>query len=94
MRFGNYLIGIDASDTTSYQLLTPAGFTSAPDLISGDTDSGTVTVLPNSSVVLYLNSNVDPAPVPYAPLLVTASGSTTQVSPAMEAAASGRATGV
>src|SRR5207248_5831140 len=79
MRFGNYLIGINASSDTSYELKTPNGFTSAPDLISGTSKSGNVTVAPSSTIALYLSSNVDSAPVPTAPLLLTASGTATQV---------------
>jgi hypothetical protein len=86
MRFGNYLIGINASSGASYELKTPSGFTSAPDLISGATKSGTVVVGSNSTIALYLNSNVDSAPVPTAPLLLTASGTPTQINLSWSAA--------
>ena len=90
-RYGNYLFGINRSASESYELKTPIGFTSAPDLSSGATKSGTVTVAPGSSVVLYLSSSADPAPVPTAPLFVQASGSPTQVS--LEWSAASGATG-
>lgn len=73
-RFGRYLIGLNASPAKSYALRTPAGFTSAPDMISGGTLSGPITVAPLSTVALRLASTSDAAPVPGTPLAVTATG--------------------
>jgi|GEM_PF-1570898 len=73
-RFANYLIGLNAHPSNNYTLKTPAGFTAASDLISGGTASGTVTVAPSSTVVLYLPSAVDLSPIPTAPLYLSATG--------------------
>jgi hypothetical protein len=78
-RFGNYLFGVNASTDRSYELKTPSGFTSATDLVSSATKSGSVTVAPASTVVLYVAANADAAPVPAAPLWVNALGSPAQV---------------
>ncbi|MGD0655988.1 MAG: hypothetical protein ABSA16_16755, partial [Thermoguttaceae bacterium] len=80
LRFGHYLIGINTTSDTSYELKTPVGFTSAEDLVSGETLSGTITVGPNSTVVLYLSDSYDAAPVPTAPLLLLASATSSHVS--------------
>lgn len=73
-RFGNYLVGLDASTTGSYVLNTPSGFTSATDLVGGASKSGTVTVGPRSTVALYLGTALDGNPVPTEPLYLGASG--------------------
>lgn len=76
-RYGRYLVGMNASPTASFGLKVPTGFTSATDLVSGSSktaDSGEVTVPSASSVVFYLDSATDPAPVPIAPLCLTATG--------------------
>jgi hypothetical protein len=78
-RFGSYLLGMNASSDTSYQLKTPLRFVSAPDLLTGATRSGTITVAPNTSIILYLDNNTDAAPVPTAPLLLTAAGSAASI---------------
>lgn len=79
LRFGNFLIGINEHASNSYTLKTPTGFTSATDLITNTSKTGTISVGPNSSIALYLASATDPSPVPNAPLLVRATGSSTQV---------------
>jgi hypothetical protein len=55
-RYGDYLIGMNASREKAYELKPPAGVAAAPDLVSGKTVSlaGTVRVPPMSTVVLYL----------------------------------------
>jgi fibronectin type 3 domain-containing protein len=73
-RFGPYLIGLNAHPTNGYTLKTPADFTSAPDLVSGATLGGTITVAPLSTVALLLPSASDPTPIPTAPLMVSALG--------------------
>jgi hypothetical protein len=56
LRYGNYLIGLNTSEQTTYTLPIPADHTRAPDLISGKTIdlSSTLNVPPLSTVVLYL----------------------------------------
>ncbi len=76
-RFGNYLIGMNSSTNGSYTLKTPLGFSSATDLIGNTTKSGTIPVAPLSTVILNLGTYTDAAPVPSAPLLITAIGSPT-----------------
>ncbi|MBC7785406.1 MAG: hypothetical protein H7144_16355, partial [Burkholderiales bacterium] len=78
-RFGNYVFGMNVSETKTFNVKTPAGFTSATDLISNTIKSGSVSVGPGSTVILNLAASADAAPVPTAPLLVKAAGSATQV---------------
>ncbi|HET6387205.1 MAG TPA: hypothetical protein VFJ58_27770 [Armatimonadota bacterium] len=56
LRYGDYLIGMNASKNKTYELRGPAGARSAPELISGKTIrlNGSVKVSPMSTVVLYL----------------------------------------
>lgn len=74
-RFGSYLMGLNAHPTNTYTLKTPADFTTATDLITGGTVTGTINVTPASTVALYLPTSVDLAPIPTAPLYVGATGS-------------------
>jgi fibronectin type 3 domain-containing protein len=76
-RYGNYLIGINRSSTQNFQLQTPAGFTSAPDLISGQVLSAPVYVGASSTVVLNLSTSADPCPPPLPPLSLNAVGDNT-----------------
>ena len=76
-RYGNFLIGINRSSGTSYQLKTPSGFVSATNLITGQLISGTVMVTPRSTVILYLNSATDSNPLPMTPMTLSAVGSFT-----------------
>ena len=56
LRYGPYLIGLNATSDKTYQLSPPAGLnlTSAPDLISGKNVPLNGPVGPHSTVVLYL----------------------------------------
>ncbi len=56
LRYGDYLIGLNTTETSTYPLPVPPGFTSAPDLVSGKTLdlSKGVNVGPLTTVVLYL----------------------------------------
>ncbi|WP_242449558.1 fibronectin type III domain-containing protein [Dickeya fangzhongdai] len=72
LRFGRYLMGINASISNSYALKTPVGFNAAEDLVSQRTQSGVVTVGPRASVVLYLDGTRDAKPVPGTPLYLKA----------------------
>ncbi len=76
-RYGNFLIGINRSSSTSYQLNTPSGFVSATNLITGTNMSGMVMVAPRSTVILYLNSATDSNPLPLPPMTLNAVGSFT-----------------
>lgn len=76
-RYGNFLIGINRSSATSYELKTPPGFVSATNLITSALMSGTVMVAPQSTVVLYLNTATDSNPLPATPLVLNAIGSAT-----------------
>lgn len=73
-RYENYLIGINRSASETFQLKTPAGFVSATNLITGLSVSTPVFVAPESTVVLYLDSPTNSAPVPMAPLSLQATG--------------------
>jgi fibronectin type 3 domain-containing protein/regulation of enolase protein 1 (concanavalin A-like superfamily) len=73
-RYGRYLVGINAHPSNAYTLKTPGGFSSASDLLTGASVSGTVAVAPLSTVALDLGTTSDPAPVPTAPLYVGANG--------------------
>jgi hypothetical protein len=84
-RLGNYLIGMNRTSDRSYELKTPAGFASAPELFSGKTVSGPVSVPPNSTIALFLDSAFDTAPIPITPLALTvthqSNGNTLEWSP-------------
>jgi hypothetical protein len=56
LRYGPYLIGMNASAEKSYDLPVPASLDSAPELVSGQTVPlrGPVKVAPRSTVVLYV----------------------------------------
>ena len=77
-RYGHYLVGMNRTASSSFSLKTPFGFVSATDLVSGTTVSGSPTVAANSTMILYLDNVVDTAPIPTAPLILQANGSTTQ----------------
>lgn len=91
-RFGRYLIGLNAHDTKSFPLRTPLGFSSATDLATGIPRSGSIVVNPQTTVVLDLVSSTDAAPVPNAPLSLTAAGSSAPSITLNWSAASGAAT--
>lgn len=76
-RYGNFLIGINRSNSKTYQLQTPSDFVSATNMITGQVMSGPVYVAPQSTVILYLSSTTDPCPHPLAPLSLNASGDAT-----------------
>jgi fibronectin type 3 domain-containing protein len=76
-RYGNFLIGINRSQNTTYQLQTPADFISATNLVTGQNMSGAIYVAPRSTVVLFLPAATDPCPPPQAPLALNASGDAT-----------------
>ncbi len=76
-RYGNYLIGINRSAGTTYELPTPSNFTSATNLVTGQNMTGTINVAPQSTVVLYLTNLAGINLVPQTPLWLSAVGSST-----------------
>ena len=76
-RYGNFLIGINRSDSITYQLPTPSNFSSATNLVTGQNMSGTINVAPQSTVVLYLTNTAGINPVPQTPLWLNAVGIST-----------------
>lgn len=68
LRYGRWLIGINAHPTRSYTVRTPVGFTSAIDLASGRSYKGVVTIGPRSYVVFHLDSATEAAVSPANPL--------------------------
>jgi hypothetical protein len=54
LRFGKWLVAINAHPTDPYTMLTPEGFVSGVDLISGKTLTLPVTLAPKSAVVFRL----------------------------------------
>lgn len=76
LRYGRYLIGLNAHGTNSYLLKTPVGFTSGTNLVTGTPVSGaSVNVPALTTVVIDTGVTTDPAPRPNAPLALTAVGS-------------------
>jgi hypothetical protein len=59
LRYGPYLIGMNAAADKAYDLPVPAGVSSAPELVSGKILplAGSVRVAPHSTVVLYLGQS-------------------------------------
>ena len=72
LRYGHWLVGINASYNAGYNVLLPSNFTSGTDLISGTVLSSPVTLAPKTSAVFYLPDAVDPNPKPARILLVNA----------------------
>jgi len=71
-RYANFLIGINRDRVKWFELKTPAGFTTAMNLVTGRMMSGPVRVAPRSTVVLYLDTPANNTPVPFAPLTLNA----------------------
>jgi hypothetical protein len=59
LQYGPYLIGMNCSTDKAFELKSPAGLQSAPELISGKTLSlnGPISVKPMSTVVLWLGES-------------------------------------
>ncbi len=53
LRYGNYLIGMNATDAKMFTLIVPPGIGSARNLATNAKVIGTVTVAPHSTIVLY-----------------------------------------
>ena len=58
LQYGSYLIGMNSTTDKTFDLAVPAGFASAPELVSGKTIelSGPVKVAPRTTVILYLKN--------------------------------------
>lgn len=55
LRFGNWLVAINAHPTEPYDMLTPSGFTGGVELVSGKTLTAPVTLAPKSAAVFRMN---------------------------------------
>jgi hypothetical protein len=80
LRYGYWLVAINAHPTNSYQMLLPSDFTSGTNLVTGQFMSGAVTLAPKTTIVFYLPSVSDPVPAkPSSELLLTAVGTNNSV---------------
>jgi autotransporter-associated beta strand protein len=79
LRYGHWLIGMNAHPTNSYSMKLPSGFTSAQDLVSGSTYSAPVTIPPKTTVVFYMPSTSGSNILPSTPLMINTSGSASQI---------------
>jgi hypothetical protein len=79
LRFGNWLVAINAHYMTNYTMQLPAGFTSATNLVDGTVLTAPVILAPKTTVVFYLPTNSDPNPPPARPLFLSANGFNTSV---------------
>lgn len=58
LRYGPWLMAINAHPTQNYTMRAPSRFTGGVDLISGTSKGATVTLAPKSAVVFYLEAKV------------------------------------
>jgi autotransporter-associated beta strand protein len=79
LRYGHWLIGMNAHPTKNYTMKLPSGFTSAQDLVSGSTYSAPVTLAPKTTVVFYMPSTSGSNTLPSTPLMLNATGSANQI---------------
>lgn len=83
LRYGHWLIGINAHHSDTYDVILPSNFSAAlpiTDLVTGNTITGNaVTLTPKTSAVFYLPDLVDPSPRPSRPLVLTANSTATTV---------------
>ena len=92
LRYGHWLIGINAHHSATYDMILPSNFSSSlplTELVSGSTvASGTTeTLAAKTTAVFYMPDVVDPAPRPSRPLWVTAKSTTGYVALDWDAAA-------
>ena len=71
LRYGNWLVGINADYSANYTMQLPGDFASSKDFISGQVMSGPVVLGPKTSVVFYLPNVTSPS-VPPSRTLYTA----------------------
>ena len=70
LRYGDYLIGMNCTESKTFPLTVPAGFGKSMDLVSRKiltAAGGDVVVKPMSTVVLYTGKALTPAPLPKKP---------------------------
>lgn len=83
LRYGHWLIGINAHHADNYELLLPSNFSAAlpiKELVSGNNvTTASVILTPKTTAVFYLPDVVDPSPPPARPLLLTAAPTATTV---------------
>ena len=83
LRYGHWLVGINAHYSDTYQMIVPSNFSSdlpLTEMISGSSiTSGTVTLAAKTAVVFYLPDLVDPSPAPARPLTLTAASTANSV---------------
>ena len=76
-RYGNYLVGMNATSNRNFELKLPTGVSTATNVATGLAISAPVMVALNSTVVLYLDSPTNACPSPSTPLSVNAVGNNT-----------------
>jgi hypothetical protein len=76
-RYGNFLVGMNATSERSFELKLPVGVTVATNVATGLAMSAPVNVGPNSTVVLFLDAPTNACPTPSAPLSLNAVGNNT-----------------
>ncbi|MDP9000700.1 MAG: fibronectin type III domain-containing protein [Myxococcota bacterium] len=74
LRYGHWLVAIDAHPTASYAMATPAGFSGGVDLVSKRVVATPVTLAPRSVMVFYLSTDALSAIAPATPVVIHASG--------------------
>jgi autotransporter-associated beta strand protein len=78
LRYGHWLVGMNAHPTNNYKMKLPSGFTSGVDLVSGSNLVAPITLPPISTVVFYLpttsSSNTLPGPAMYLSAVGSAGG--------------------
>lgn len=83
LRYGRWLIAINAHHADSYEVILPSNFSSAfpvKDLVSGtDVTTAPVILAPKTTVVFNLPDAADPSPPPARPLLLTAASTASTV---------------
>lgn len=83
LRYGHWLIGINAHHADSYEVILPSNFSAAlpiKELVSGNNvTTAPVILAPKTTAVFYLPDVVDPSPPPARPLLLTAASTASSV---------------
>lgn len=72
LRYGHWLVGINAHHADTYRVVLPSDFTTAHDLISARSFTGEVVLGPMTSAVFYLPEVGDAQPRPVRPLTLVA----------------------
>ncbi|MDP9151313.1 MAG: hypothetical protein M3O36_15430 [Myxococcota bacterium] len=72
LRYGHWLVAIDAHPAAPYTMAAPAGFAGGFDLLSGRVIATPVTLAPRSAVVFYLSTDALSAIAPATPIVIHA----------------------